>query len=140
MMEENRIIHALPPPEVLAKLQKVDAQVLERCMRLYEEAEAHRRNVELKKITARIARERLGIFSGLLVAMCGVAGTVLIAIIGHPWPGTVFGAANLATLVSVFVYGTQVSRQARALMIAQSREVSKLDEPEKVKKLPAKKR
>jgi uncharacterized membrane protein len=128
----------LPPPEVLAKYAKIDPQLMDRFVKLYEEKLAHRRKVEL----ARVANERIGIFCGLMVALSGVAAAVYISMIGHPWSGTVIGVADLAGLVGVFVYGTQANRQARALLSARTVEPRELmaENADKTKKLSAGKR
>lgn len=38
--------------------------------------------------------------------MVAIVAATAMAVAGHPWPGTVVIAIDLASVVSVFVYGT----------------------------------
>jgi len=103
----------IPPPELLREFDDVVPNGAERIFRQFELQSEHRRDLEKNVITQDQRRSNWGLASGTLVAVsaivvCGIAaykGQVTASLIG------VFG--TIATLASVFVYGTRERKKER---------------------------
>ena len=57
-------------------------------------------------VEAEVSRSRWGLWPGAAVAAAFLLAATVMVLAGHPWPGTIVVAADLADVVGVFVYGT----------------------------------
>lgn len=40
-----------------------------------------------------------------IIAMTAIGGGIALGVLGHPWPGTLFGTGGLAAIVYLFIQG-----------------------------------
>ena len=103
----------LPPPEVLKKFDEVVPGSAERIIKLAEGQFAHRTELERKVIASDISSSKLGQILGFVIAIVGLVCSVIISIYGNQIAGTILGVGTLASLVSVFMYGSRTRSQER---------------------------
>ena len=103
----------LPPPEVLKRFDEVVPGSAERIIKMAEGQFAHRTELEKKVINSDIARSRLGQILGFTIAIVGLVCSVVISMYGNQIAGAVLGVGTLASLVSVFMYGSRVRKEER---------------------------
>jgi uncharacterized membrane protein len=92
---------------VLAGYGHVQADLVERIVRMAETEAEHRRSIELSIVRSGLSRARLGQWFGLFI---GVAGMLTAAYCAHQGDGVVAGIVatiDLVSLVSVFVVGSR---------------------------------
>ncbi len=103
----------LPPPEVLKRFDEVVPGSAERIIKMAEGQFAHRTELERKVISSDIARSKLGQVLGFIIAIVGLICSVIISLYGNQIAGTILGVGTLASLVSVFMYGSRVRKEER---------------------------
>lgn len=103
----------LPPPEILRKFDEVVPGAAERIIKMAEMQFAHRTELEKKVITSDIAQSKRGQILGFGIAIVGLVVAGWISIYGNEWAGGIIGVGTLASLVGVFMYGSQVRSQER---------------------------
>lgn len=103
----------LPHPEILRQFEMVSPGAAERIIKMAEEQSKHRRELEKTVIVSDVARSKWGQILGFVIAMSGLAFSATIAIYGSAIAGTIIGAGTLASLVGVFMYGTNSRKQER---------------------------
>lgn len=104
----------LPPPEILQKFNEVVPGSAERIIKMAEEQSVHRRALEKKVIDSDIAGSKLGQILGFIIAIAGLVVALLTAIFGNAIAGGFIGVGTLASLVSVFMYGSKTRSKERA--------------------------
>lgn len=102
----------LPPPEILKGYDLVKPGFAERVFVMAEVQSKHRMQLEKTVITGDHLKSWVGLFLGFFVA-CGVFyGSYDLVKKGHDTAGTILGGSALATLVGIFVRGSdQRSRE-----------------------------
>ncbi|MEK7208567.1 MAG: DUF2335 domain-containing protein [Patescibacteria group bacterium] len=103
----------LPPPEVLKRFDEVVPGSAERIIKMAEGQFTHRTELERKVIASDIARSKLGQILGFVIAIVGLICSVIISMYGNQIAGTILGVGTLASLVSVFMYGSRVRKEER---------------------------
>ena len=103
----------LPSPDVLEKFDKVVPGAAERIIKMAEEQSLHRRGLEKKVIDSDIQRSKWGQILGFVIAIIGLIVSALIAIYGNAIAGGILGVGTLASLVSVFMYGSKTRSKER---------------------------
>lgn len=96
----------LPLPSFLQAYENVLPGSAERILQIAEQQSAHRRDVVASLVAAEVFRSRWGLWLGAAVAAAFLIAATVMVLAGHPWPGTIVGAADIAGVVGVFVYGT----------------------------------
>lgn len=96
----------LPPPDILARYEEVLPGSAERILQMAEQEAEQRRALVASLVSADVSRARWGLWVGAFVALVAIVAATVMALAGHPWPGTVVIAVDLASVVGVFVYGT----------------------------------
>ena len=96
----------LPPPNILAGYEDVLPGSAERILLMAEQESAARRVLVASLVSADVSRARWGLWLGAFVAIVAIVAATVMALAGHAWPGTVVITIDLASVVSVFVYGT----------------------------------
>ena len=97
----------LPPPDILAQYEEVVPGSAERILRIAEQEAEQRRALVARLVSADVSRARWGLWVGAFVALVAIVAATAMALAGHPWPGTIVIAIDLASVVGVFVYGTR---------------------------------
>ncbi|MEK7586811.1 MAG: DUF2335 domain-containing protein [Patescibacteria group bacterium] len=103
----------LPHPEILKKFDEVVPGAAERIIKMAEDQSIHRKELEKKVINSDIARSKWGQILGFVISVIGLLAAALIAIYGNAVAGGIIGVGTLASLVSVFMYGSRVRSKER---------------------------
>lgn len=104
----------IPPPEVLEGINRVVPGAAEQIVAEAMRNGAHRRTLEQRVILGAEIRSSRGQWMALTVAMAGFVTAIVLALAGDPVVGGLFAGGTLASLVSVFIYGSsQQSRERR---------------------------
>ena len=109
-------IGPLPPPETLAQYEEILPGSAERIMVLAESQAEHRQSLEetvKTTIEDDSRRETLGVWFGAIVSIFLIACGTFLVYYGHDWAGTTMIVSTIASVVGVFVYGTQTRRSER---------------------------
>ena len=104
----------LPHPEILQKYDEILPGAAERIIKMAEQQAEHRRSMEQQAIKSDIKNSGLGIWCGVIIGISGIIGGIMVAIFGkQPLFGGILSFATLASLVGVFIYGTQSRRKEK---------------------------
>lgn len=110
----------LPPPETLAQYEAILPGSAERLMAMAESQSEHRQKVEITVVTtakSSIGQESIRAYLGLtcaaLIAIVLILCGTFLVYNGHDWAGTTMIVSAIASVVGIFVYGTQNRRLER---------------------------
>ena len=110
----------LPPPQTLAQYEAILPGSAERLMTMAESQAEHRHKVEMTVVTtaqSSISQESrrayLGLTCAALIAIVLILCGTFLVYNGHDWAGTTMIVSTIASVVGVFVYGTQTRRSER---------------------------
>jgi uncharacterized membrane protein len=101
----------LPPPELLARYNDVVPNGAERIIKMAENQQTHRQDLERTVVHGNVASEKRGQWMGLTIATLVLACGVFLVATGHPISGSTISIADVASLAGVFVYGKRAQRQ-----------------------------
>ncbi len=109
----------IPAPEDLAAYEKLYPGSAERIIAMAERQQAHRFDLEVRQVDARIEdlrenrrERRRGQNYALVIGLAGLATTGLAAYFEQQWVAGILGGATLVALVSVFLYDATAAKQA----------------------------
>ena len=97
----------LPHPDILRKFNEIVPGSADRIIKMAEEQSSHRKDLERKVIDSNISRSKWGQILGFIIAIAGLAVSCIVAIYGNAIAGGIIGVGTLASLVSVFMYGSR---------------------------------
>lgn len=103
----------LPPPQILEDYNRIVPGSANRIIAMAERQADHRRRLESQVISSDITNSRIGLICGLFIGLSGLVAATVIAIYGNPQAGVGMGLVTLASLVSVFVYGSRLRVKER---------------------------
>jgi uncharacterized membrane protein len=112
----------LPPPELLADYDAIVPGAAEAIINTMMRQTEHRMSLERIVIEGDSRRAYLGLGSAFTVAMTVIYLSYQLAMQGHGEASAVVLVADLAALVSVFVYGTSSRKQERLEKAKQAEE------------------
>jgi uncharacterized membrane protein len=101
----------LPPPELLAKYNDVVPNGAERIIKMAENQQAHRQDLESTVVHGNVQSEKRGQWMGLTISTLVLLAGFYLACIGKQVAGSTIAVADLASLAGVFVYGKYLQRQ-----------------------------
>jgi len=101
----------LPPPEELAKYDRILPGSADRIIRMAEQQSTHRQDLESVVIGANASNQKWGLICAFIVAMSAIWGGVWISLKGMSGAGLTAIITALAALVAVFVYGKSQQRR-----------------------------
>ena len=78
-----------------------------------EDQSKHRQHLEKEVINSDVVNSRLGVFFGFIIGMAAIIGGVVLSIYGKAGFGIFLSFSGLASLVGVFIYGTQQRKTER---------------------------
>lgn len=104
----------LPPPALLKEFDNVIPGAAERILKMAERQADHRQFLEKTVVSGDSKRAFCGLFVGAFVALCVLGGAVFLIHDGHDAAGATIAGLDVASLVSVFVYGSISRRSERA--------------------------
>ena len=111
--EEHSFSGPLPHPEILRQFEQVSPGAAERNIKMAEDQSIHLRELEKQVISSDISRSKWGQILGFIISICGLSASAFIAIFGNPIAGTIIGVGTIASLVGVFMYGSNIRNQER---------------------------
>ncbi len=103
----------LPKPEILQGYNNIVPGSADRIIQMAEKQADHRMFLEKTVIAGDAKRADRGLICGTIVALCVLAGAVFVIYTGHDAAGIAVITADIAGLVSAFIYGTKSRRAER---------------------------
>jgi uncharacterized membrane protein len=110
----------IPSPEALERYEEVLPGAADRILSMAERQASHRQSLETAdELTVRTAiagesrRSNLGLWLGASVSVFLTACGTFLVFEGHDWAGASIIISTIASVVGVFVYGTQSRRAER---------------------------
>ena len=85
----------------------------ERIIKMAEDQQAHRHNLERKALQSESRNSFAGIICAFIIGMTTVICGSLVAYSGVQWPGYAISGTGLVSLVGTFVYGTRSRKKER---------------------------
>jgi uncharacterized membrane protein len=104
----------LPPPEELAKYERILPGAADRIIRMAEQQGTHRQDLESVALGANVTTQKWGLACAFVIAMSAIWGGVWISLKGMSGAGLTAIIGALAALVGVFVYGKSEQRKQLA--------------------------
>ena len=101
----SRFSGPLPPPEELAKYDRIVPGAADPIIRMAEHQATHRQNLETVAIGANATTQKWGLACAFIIAMSSIWGGIWISLKGMSGAGLTAIIGALAALVGVFVYG-----------------------------------
>jgi uncharacterized membrane protein len=103
----------LPSPELFARYGEVLPEAPERILKMAENEQGHRHNIEKWIVRGDTIRSYLGVICAFAIVIYTLyLGTNLIYA-GHVWQGSIFAGTGLVALAAAFIYGTRAQKEAQ---------------------------
>lgn len=119
----------IPPPELLARYNKIIPNGADRILTMAEQQQSHRHYLEKSVVECDMRRSDRGLLLGFVItAIFGIGGIYLIAT-GHNLNGLAIIFMPLATLVGTFIYAQNSRKKER---IEKSKSIKEQEQQEKV--------
>jgi len=112
LIQEKSHSGPLPEAETLIKYNSVIPNGADRIMKMAENQQAHRMNIESKIIESQSSQSKLGQIFGLIIGIVGIASGTYLASIGETTVGGIIAGGTVVSLVSVFVIGKHSQRKS----------------------------
>src|SRR5438093_9488764 len=74
----------LPHPDIVAKFEQVIPGAAERLLRMAEKQSNHRQSLERTVVDADIRRSWAGLWTGFVIGLTGMIGSVVLGLYDHP--------------------------------------------------------
>ncbi len=103
----------IPNPKLLKEFDNVLPGCAERIVSMAEQQSTHRMFLERTVVVSDSRRANQGLWVGGFIALLFLIGSVFLIYNNHDWAGGTLGTASLASLVGVFIYGTERRRSER---------------------------
>lgn len=102
----------LPPPEILEKYENAFPGAAEKIFQMAQDQANHRRNMEKESLKLASRDSVLGILTGFIIAVAGIAGGIFIVYLNpssatNAIAGSVVSGSSLIGLVRTFVIGSK---------------------------------
>jgi uncharacterized membrane protein len=104
-VEISRFSGPLPPPEELAKYERILPGSADRIIRMAEQQATHRQHLEKVVVGSNASTQKWGLGCAFIIAMIAICGGVWLSLKGMSGAGLTSIISALAALVGVFVYG-----------------------------------
>ena len=95
----------IPPPDLLKAYNEIVPDGANRILMMAEQQSSHRIKLESTVITGDNKRANWGLATGFTIGIAIIFLSFVLVLKGHDVPGTIFGTADLAGLIGLFVYG-----------------------------------
>lgn len=103
----------LPPPETLKAYDIVEPGLARKIFDLAQRQAEHRMELEKAVVFGDGRRSWAGLVLGFIIACLFLGSSTYIIIKGHDLAGGLLAGGGLVSLVSVFIYGTNIRSQER---------------------------
>ena len=119
---DRRIVHTeisrsfsgpLPLPEILGKYDEIVHGAAARIRKMAKYQFAHRVEIKKKVINADINRSKWGQILGFIISIAGIGASLALGLNDQETVASVIGGGTLASLVSVFMYGSKTRHKER---------------------------
>jgi uncharacterized membrane protein len=98
----------IPPPELLREYNEIVPNGADRIVKMAEAQSSHRIDLESIVIKGDDRRADRGLYTGFTIGIVMLVLSFIMVMYGHGVEGTIFGTADLAGLIGIFVYGRNV--------------------------------
>lgn len=102
----------LPDADTLIKYDSVIPNGADRIMKMAENQQSHRMDMENKVITSQSSQSKLGQIFGLIIGVIGIGSGTFLSAIGEATVGGIIAGGTVVSLVSVFVIGKSIQRKS----------------------------
>lgn len=103
----------IPPPEVLAGYEQVLPGSPERILRMAEEQARHRISMEAAALQHEMGQSIRGLWTGLAVAVVGIAAGSYVAYLGNTGFGIGVIVMTIGSIVTAYLTGIHTRRKER---------------------------
>jgi uncharacterized membrane protein len=100
-------------PDILQGYEDIVPGSAAQIIDLFDAQSRHRMDLESRTLARDNTRSWAGLFLGFVVAITVIVGGVVAVLYGHDTAGAALVTTSLASLVSVFVYGSRGQRLER---------------------------
>jgi len=111
----------IPPPDLLGKYEQLQPGLAERIVRMAEDEQKHRHDMEAQHAQASRQADRwyarevlLGQVFALLIVVLAIGSGSLLAMYGQPLAGGIIGGGGVIGLASVFIAGRSSRKSGQA--------------------------
>ncbi len=101
----------LPAPETLQEYNEMIPNGAERIMKMAENQQLHRHELEKTVIPGQVNQSRNGQWFGFILGLIGLGCGTFLAYSGQPYVGGIIAGTTVVSLVSVFVIGKRAQRK-----------------------------
>ncbi len=105
----------LPPPQILSDYERIVPGSAAKILDMAVSQSEHRKSLETKVINSNVSNSKLGLWFGLVIGLVGIGAGAFLALYDKQIAGSVIGGGSLASLVGVFIYGSQQRQKERIL-------------------------
>jgi uncharacterized membrane protein len=95
----------IPPPEVLAKYNEIVQGAAERILKMAENQQNHRIELEKHVIKSQQRQSSIGQLFAIIIGIVGLFAGTYAVLQGHDIAGAALGGATLVSLVTAFLKG-----------------------------------
>lgn len=104
----------IPPPDLFAKYEQILPGSADRILRMAENQQEHRMQLENKIMTEQLSMSKRGQMCALVVFILGLGISVLFAYFGMKWFAGTFATVTLVTIIGLFINGKKsINRNLR---------------------------
>lgn len=113
-IEASRHSGPIPAPRILKAYDLIDPGLAREIVNMAKDQQQHRMVLEKATILGAGKRAWAGLGCAFALSCLSIGGSVYLIDKGHDVAGAALGTTSLASLVGVFVYGTQQRREERS--------------------------
>ena len=104
----------LPPPTIMEQYEMIVPGAAERILKMAEDQSRHRQTIEKRVIYSDTRNSLLGLIFALVLGVVVIVCSIYLVVNGKQIAGTIVSGAYLVSLVSVFIYGSNVRKKERS--------------------------
>lgn len=113
-LRSHKHITAMPSAEELELYSRIVPDGAERFMKIVENDQAHRHEMDRRLLTAEIWRGRLPQIFGFVIGLAIVGTTTLCILRGNPWSGAMISTGGMAGMLTAYLTGSKaIARDSR---------------------------
>lgn len=110
LIQEKMHSGPLPDAETLIQYNSVIPNGADRIMKMAENQQAHRIEIEKTVVSSQSSQSKLGQVFGLIIGLVGIGSGTYLASIGAKYVGGIIAGGTVVSLVSVFVLGKRAQK------------------------------
>ena len=110
MVQEQVFSGPIPPASELKAYEEVIEGAADRIIKMAEDEAEHRRKQETRVVESSCGDSRRGLWFGFIIGLAALSVSGIMAVFASPVTGGIIAFTSIASLVSVFVYGSKQKR------------------------------